>query len=172
MVEKVLEESMMNVRDVMTTDVQTVSPALSLADFERQVIASRVSGFPVVDDGNLVGVVTRSDVVRTLTVERTNDQQLSDFYGVGPADVDADVRDSIREVGARIGARTETMCVKDVMSKYVLNTEPGQSLQEIARLMVDRKIHRLPVVEDGKLVGIVSTLDLVALVAEGQLVET
>jgi CBS domain-containing protein len=162
----------MRVRDVMETKLQTVQPQLPVTEFEQRLIEHRVGGFPVVDDGKLVGVVTRSDVVRTLNVERTYEAQLSDFYNAVSPFSEADIEESVAQVGARIGARIEHMTVKDVMCKTVLTAEPEQTLEEISRVMVDNGIHRLPVTENGMLVGIVTTLDLVRLIADGRLEET
>ncbi len=61
------------------------------------------------------------------------------------------------------------MTIKDVMCTTVLTAEPDQTLEEISRIMVNHGVHRLPVTEDGKLVGIVTTLDLVRLIADGRL---
>jgi CBS domain-containing protein len=55
-------------RDVMATKVQTVASGMSVGELERELIARRVSGFPVVDDEALVGVVSRSDIVRAIVV--------------------------------------------------------------------------------------------------------
>lgn len=159
----------MRVRDAMETKLQTVQPRLPVAEFEQRLLEHRVGGFPVVEDGKLVGVVTRSDVVRTLNVERTYQEQISDFYNSVSPFSEADVAESVAQIGARIGARIEDMTIKDVMCTTVLTAEPDQTLEEISRIMVDHGVHRLPVTEDGKLVGIVTTLDLVRLIADGRL---
>jgi CBS domain-containing protein len=74
-------------------------------------------------------------------------------------------------MGARVGARFEGMTVEDVMSRHVHTADPDQSVDEVARMMVDHGVHRLPVVEEGNLVGIVTTLDLVRMIAEGRFEE-
>ena len=67
-------------RDLMQSPVRTVRPEMSLADLERTFLEAGYSGFPVVDGGKLVGVVTRSDVVRRLSVEQNVGEMISDRH--------------------------------------------------------------------------------------------
>jgi CBS domain-containing protein len=161
----------MRVRDIMQKDLQTIPPETSIREFELRLIERRVGGFPVEEDGKLVGIATRSDIVRTLNVERTYEGQLSDYYNAISPVHEADVAESVAQIGARIGARIEDMTVRDVMCKNVLTANPDQTLDEIARLMVDHGVHRLPVTENARLLGIVTTLDLMRLIADGRLEE-
>jgi predicted transcriptional regulator len=69
-----------NVRDVMQIRIHAVPPEMPLAQLEQEFLDKRVSGFPVVDDGQLIGVVSRSDIVRQLEVERQLAENTSDFY--------------------------------------------------------------------------------------------
>jgi len=155
----------MRVRDLMRTDVDTVRPDTSLVELERKAIELRVSGFPVVEDDVVVGVVSRSDVVRALNVERAYEAQQSDFAGQPNPDPIAD--SSAR--GARIGARIEGKKVADAMTRRVVSTGPDESVASAARTMVDKGIHRLPVIEKKVLVGIITSLDIAHAVAEGKL---
>lgn len=156
------------VRDAMETDLRTVGAGMPLTELERALIEQRVSGFPVVEDEQLVGVVSRSDVVRIIDVERSFDDQISDYYRVLHTP-DADhAQEAEVAAGARVGARTEGLTVADAMVKSVITTDPEADLADVAKLMVDRGIHRLPVTEDGRLVGIVTSLDLVRQIAEGR----
>ena len=159
------------VRDVMRTKLQTVGPKMPLAELEGALIRHRVSGFPVVEDGRLLGVVTRSDIVRTLVVEHTFDEQISDYYDGLSRMSEADVAEGVIEMGARVGARIEGMSVADVMVTNVITVAPEQSLVEVAELMVENGIHRLPVTEAGALVGMVTSLDLAGLIATGRMRE-
>jgi CBS domain-containing protein len=151
----------------MQTDVRTVGPELPLVELEREFLESRMSGFPVVEGGRLVGVVTRSDVVRQLSLEQSVAEVLSDFYRDAGDPGDEPSR-SLEAIGLQIGRRLEELRVKDVMVHALLEVAPGDSLEAVAACMVRRRIHRLPVVADGALVGIVSSLDLVRLFAEGR----
>jgi CBS domain-containing protein len=155
-------------RDVMQQDVHTVSPNMTLADLERQFCDSGQSGFPVVADaGRLVGVVSRSDIVRKLAVEQSYAEYESSWYWdvTGPPDPEQ----SLEDVALRVGRRLESMRVEDVMSHIPITVTGDTALEELARTLVDRRIHRLPVVEDGSLVGILTSTDLVRMIADGRL---
>ena len=76
--------------------------------------------------------------------------------------------ESIQQTADRVGERIEHLCVGDVMSRWILQVAPDDSLQVVARKMLDHDIHRLPVTEEGRLLGIISSLDFVALCAEGR----
>jgi CBS domain-containing protein len=157
------------VQDVMQTEVHTVDPEMSAVDLEQAFLQHRVGGFPVVERGELVGIISRSDIVRRLSVEQAYDDHLSDYYreiSFGSTEESAGAR---AERGARVGARIEGLVVRDLMVQAVITAAADDPVQELARQLVARHIHRVPVTKDGALVGIVTTLDLVRLVAEGRL---
>lgn len=154
-------------RDVMRTDVRTVGPDVGLADLERAFLDARVSGFPVVEDGRLIGMVSRSDVVRQLSVEQSVGEVVSDYYrdfGIGSLEPSQ----PLASVGRHLGRRLEELRVRDVMIPGLIHVAPGASLTDVARTLVSERIHRVPVVEDGRLVGILSSVDFVRLFAEGR----
>jgi len=154
-------------RDVMQREVHSVSPNMSLADLERSFCDSGESGFPVVAEGNrLLGVVSRTDIVRKLAVEQSYAEYESAYYwDFGSPEPPAAGDD----VALQIGQRLESLRVEDVMSHSPITVTGDASLRDLARVLVDRRIHRLPVVEDGALVGILTSTDLVRTIADGQL---
>jgi CBS domain-containing protein len=154
-------------RDVMTSPVRSVSPEMSLPDLERAFIESRLSGFPVVEEGKLVGMVSRSDIVRQLTVEQSVGEMLSDFYReYGGRDTQPG--NSLEAIAQHIGGRLERYRVRDVMVPELLCAAPDEPLVALAQRLLEEGIHRLPVVQDGRLLGIVTSHDFVRLVAEGR----
>ena len=70
----------MVVADVMQFIVKSVPSEMLLPELEQELVSANVSGFPVVDDRKLVGVVSRSDIIRKLCDEREVAQETSDFY--------------------------------------------------------------------------------------------
>jgi CBS domain-containing protein len=153
------------VADIMQRKVLTIAPGKSLPDLERALLRSRVSALPVVErSGKMVGIVSRSDVVRQLCLERSLGEAMADAYR--DQTDEAFVEKSRRDVAQAIGQRMEQLCVRDVMIRDVVTVAPDLPLVKAAQLMIERRIHRLPVVEDGKLVGIVSSLDFTRIVAE------
>lgn len=154
-------------RDLMNPEVRTVGPEMTLVDLDRSFLSHRVSGFPVVQSGRLVGLVSRSDVVRRLSSEQDLGEVITDYYrspdpGVAGPSPDAE------DIGRQVGARMATLKVADVMVTGLLTAEPGDSVAKVAQVMIEKRIHRLPVTDAGQLVGIISSLDFVRLFAEGR----
>jgi len=152
------------VRDWMQREVRTVREDLSLDELDQRLLAERVSGFPVVSkSGELRGVVSRSDVVRQLSVERTWAETLSDYYtdwsGRGESEP------SLAEIGERAGRRLEERTVADAMAREPVTVAPDDDLAKAAGLLAEKRFHRLPVVEAGRVVGILTSLDLARYVA-------
>lgn len=160
---------MLVARDIMHPKPKIVSPKTKLPDLQRALLSERVSGYPVVEEGRLVGVVSRSDVVRHLTVEQSVGEMLSDYQ----RDPGGEVADEafLDRVAQHLGRRMEKLLVSDVMITAVISVAPDAPVEALARTLVEHRIHRLPVVDGGRLVGLVSSTDLVRLVAEGRLVE-
>ncbi|MGD0291586.1 MAG: CBS domain-containing protein [Candidatus Binataceae bacterium] len=133
----------LRVRDIMIQEVTTLkrNDKLTLADDIMQL--GRIRHLPVLADDTeqLVGIVSQRDLFRGA---------LARALGYG--------QHARRKV-------LDTLLVKEVMSTDLLTTTPDTPLVEAARVLMERKIGCLPVVEDGRLVGIVTEADFVALVA-------
>jgi CBS domain-containing membrane protein len=136
----------LKVRDLMTSDPTTLkrNDKLTLADDIMRL--GRVRHLPVVDDDDqaLVGIVTQRDLFR---------DALAQAIGYG--------KHAQRKI-------LDTLSVKDVMATDVVTTGPDTSLVDAARLLTERKIGCLPVVKNGRLVGILTEGDFVALVARNR----
>jgi CBS domain-containing protein len=151
------------VADIMQREVKTIAPDKPLPELERTLLRARVGALPVVEGGRLVGIVSRSDVVRQLCLERSLGESMADAYrdqtdaGFAAA--------SQATIAGEIGQRMERLRVRDVMIRDVVSVPPDLAVAKAASLLLERHLHRLPVVEDGKLVGIVSSLDFARLVA-------
>lgn len=139
----------MKVRDVMTTDVVPVLPSTRLGELARLLAERRISGAPVVDRaGVLVGVVSEADLVaKQVGRPMTRRSALDWIFGDEPRP--GELR--------RQGATT----VGEAMSAPPITVAPDRPLREAAALMVDRGVNRLPVTDDGRLVGIVTRADVV-----------
>lgn len=145
----------MNVADVMTRQVISVMPETTIAAAAELMLKHRISGLPVVNnEGGVVGVVTEGDLLRR--VETGTERRRSPWleFLVAPGRLARDYTSShARKVG-------------EVMSEDVAAVAPGDSLAEIVRLMERRRIKRVPVIEGGQLVGIVSRANLVRALLE------
>jgi CBS domain-containing protein len=135
----------MRVRDVMTEDVATVAPDTDLRDLAALLVERRISGVPVVENGRVVGVVSERDI---LFKERPS-EGLS--RGVLARLMDEG------DLTLKIDART----AREAMTSPPLTIAPSRGVAEAAATMLDENVSRLPVVDHGRLVGIVTQHDLV-----------
>jgi CBS domain-containing protein len=155
------------VADIMQKKVRTIAPERTLPELERELLRSRVGALPVVErDGALAGIVSRSDVVRQLCVERSLGEAMADAYRDQTDERHAEQSRTV--IAGAIGQRMERLRVRDVMTRDVITVGPELPVEKAAQLLCERRIHRLPVVEGGRLVGIVSSLDFTRLVAEAR----
>lgn len=154
--------------DLMTTDVKTVGPEMRLTELETFFGDEGVSGAPVVSGTRLIGLVSRTDIVRLLAKEDKHIRSaISFYYYLSPWDGEASLPDLIsHETSTTIGRRLETLTVKDAMTYGVLAVAPDASIEEVCKEMTAHGVHRLLVVENETLRGLVSTLDIVRAVAE------
>jgi len=156
----------LRVKDLMETEVVSLRPDLSLSELEEVLIRHRVHGAPVLEDGKVVGIISRSDVVRQLKLEEER-IAASAFY-LEPYEAHEDGAGDPDEVMEAAGQRLVNLRVRDMMVRDVVTIAPDASLQELARCMVERRIHRVLVTEGDALLGIVSSHDLVELFASGR----
>jgi CBS domain-containing protein len=153
------------VGDIMQVKVETVDPEVALRDFDAAMMRGRLSGCPVVEAGRLVGVISRSDILRLLSLEHELAETTSDFYFDRDGFHEVPLS-SYRQIAERVGERLEALKVRDAMSPHPVTVAPTDPVEEAAQRMIQLRIHRLPVVEHDRLVGIVTSLDLVQLFAD------
>lgn len=135
----------LQVRDVMSHDVHTVKRNDELAVADALMKQERVRHLPVLDeDGRVCAVVSQRDLFRGALLRALG-------YGGRAEEL------MLRQVA-----------VKDTMSSQIQTTTPDMPVADAARLMIERRIGCLPVIENDRLVGIVTETDFVRLVAEGR----
>ena len=137
----------MNVRSLMSHNALSVLPVTTVADAARIMLANRVTGLPVLDpEGKLVGIITEGDLLRRaeLGTEGKQPGWLKAF--LIPSSAAADY-------------------VSEVMTRNPLWVTPETELAEAANLMLKKHIKRLPVLDAGKLTGVISRTDLLRLLA-------
>ena len=164
---------MPTVASIMRRDPETVSPDLPLSRLEERFLETGFTGFPVVEGGRLVGIVSRSDIVRSLLTERSRvEQAASDFYSPMGQPSEAELARSLESIASQVGVRLAGLHVDDVMIHSVVTIQSDCSLVDLAELMHEGELHRLPVVDDDRLIGLVTSMDVVRAVAEALLVES
>lgn len=136
----------MRIEDVMTRTVRTVSPEASLKEAAETLAELRISGLPVVRDGKVVGVFSEADI---LAKERGGSPFRGGLLGL-----------LFKNGQAR--TKLEALTVGEAMTSPAITISPSRAVAEAAGLMIDKRINRLPVVDEhGALIGIVSRADLV-----------
>lgn len=148
----------MKVSDVMRTKLITVRPQDSVMHLDEVLARHRITGAPVMDGDAIVGVVSRSDVVRQLEVERSRFEGAS--WYLEPFDAEQRQAEDEQRVPQAMAARLSQLRVAEVMTREVLAVEADAELATAARRMAEKRVHRLIVLEAGKLAGLVSSLDL------------
>jgi len=146
----------MKVRDIMKTQVTTAARDTPVSELARLMIAQHVSGIPVVEHDAVVGIVSESDlIVRNTRLEPPAFFQILD--GRFPLETPAHYQKRLQHMlGTHAG---------EVMTEEVVTIGPEADVEELAALMVKRRHSPIPVVEDGRLVGIVSRADIVRMMA-------
>lgn len=136
----------MQVKDIMTTNVRTISSDKKLGEVVSLMCIYRYSGIPVVDDGKLVGTVSESDVLGKMFPKL--EDLMDSMSGV---DYDAQMQ-QYSEVVA--------ITVRDVMTPVVISVKPDMHILQAASMMVGRKFRRIPVAVGDELIGMVSMGDV------------
>lgn len=140
---------MFRVRDIMTSDVLTLSPDVSIREAAEILAVERLGGAPVVRNGEMIGMLTARDLLDFMS-----------SLSVEPAEVRAATEQGI----------LNDHTVEEAMTRAPLHTlAPDTSAELAAGVMKELGVHRLPVLEGGRLIGIVSTVDFVRAVAERRL---
>ncbi|MFB6099065.1 MAG: CBS domain-containing protein [Salinibacter sp.] len=134
----------MTINGIMSRDVVTVSPATALMEIRKRLYEGGFHHLLVVEDGDLLGVISDRDVLRALS-------PFLDTYSEEHRDV-----------------QTLAQPASEVMRTDPVTVRPDTEIEDGARLLLDHNISSLPVVRNGDLVGIVTTKDLLSYYADGK----
>lgn len=129
----------MLVRDVMQSTVTTITTKTTLPEAVRLLRERGIRHLPVVEDGELVGIVSDRDLKRAMASDATT------------------------LAGSALAAVLDALAVRDIMTRAVIVAGPDFPVEEAAGMMVRKKISALPVMEGGRLVGIVTETDILQL---------
>jgi len=146
----------MKASDVMSVDVITVPTAASVQEVAGLLLKHRISALPVVDEeGALVGIISEGDLVRRAEVD--TDQRRSWWLDI--------LANKTNEALATEYVKSHSRRVEDIMTRDVVTATPATPLRDIATVLEKHRIKRVPIVANGKLVGIVSRANLVQALA-------
>jgi CBS domain-containing protein len=143
---------MLKAKDIMTKDIITVKPATTIEDLAHILIKHQISGTPVVDeDGNLIGIVTENDLIsknkklHIPTILRLFDA----FIPLGTSRLEEEIK------------RMAAFTVGEICTRNVVTCDEDMSIEDVATMMTEKKIHLLPVLKERRLVGIIGKKDLI-----------
>jgi CBS-domain-containing membrane protein len=143
---------MQTARDIMSTDVITVTPETEIAQAARLLLDNKINGLPVVDaQGHLVGIVCQSDLI----VQQKRVRVPSLFTFLDGYITLTSTKHFEREV-EKIAASQ----VRQAMTPDPTSVAPDAAIEDVATLMVEKNYHTLPVVADGRLVGVIGKEDM------------
>lgn len=150
---------MMRAMDVMTAEVVTVSPDLAVQDLAKLLSERGISGVPVVENGRLVGLVSEGDLLRRAETgtergpERRTARRRWRWFD---ATTEEEARDYVKSHGRKVA---------DIMTRQVITVDADTELAEVAALLETKRVKRVPVLREGRLVGIISRANLVRALA-------
>ena len=129
--------------DIMTTDLITVTPTTPIREFARICVEDNISGAPVLNvDGSLAGLVSKTDLLERLLEDdprhAQENESLTDMW---------------------LG---ENHPIAEIMVEDMVTAKPDNPISDVAALMAEHRIHRIVVTENGKCVGLITSLDLLS----------
>ena len=143
---------MLKVKDIMTRKIITVTPDTEIAEAAKILLKKRINGLPVVDaSGRLVGILCQSDLVA-----QQKSIPLPSVFTLLESYIPLTSTKRIDKEVEKIAALT----VKQAMTPDPVTVGPETDIEEVAKLMVDKKYHTLPVIKGDKLIGIVGKEDI------------
>ena len=144
---------MLTARDIMNPEVVTVRADQSARELAELFLERNFSGAPVVDAaGKLIGIVTRNDLIFTKKKVRLP-RSIAILDAFFLLDSPEKMKREMRKIaGGRVG---------DICTPNPISVPPDAPLEEVATIMAERRVHTLPVLEDGKLVGVIGKTDII-----------
>ena len=144
---------MMKAKEIMAKEVITVKQDATIEEIAKVLIDNKVSGVPVIDDeGKLVGMVTEGDLLYKETSPR-----IPNFINILGAVIYYNGVETYNEDFKKIMASQ----AKEIMSDKVVVTSEDMEIADVAKLMIQHGIKRIPVVKDAQMIGIISRADII-----------
>lgn len=148
----------MKVQDIMQTNVITVSPNTEIKEIAQLLCEHNISGVPVLDFfGNLIGIVSEGDLLHKETNPRVPD--VVGFLGAliyyrGVKQYESDLKKLV------------ALKASEIMTQDIITINKGATIEDAASLMIKHNVKRLPVMENGKMIGIISRKDVIKVLLE------
>jgi len=145
-------------KDIMTTECITLTPDTDVATAARTLIENKINGAPVIDNGQVVGVLCQADLVA-----QQKKVTLPSFFtlldGVFPLSSHEELEREMKKISA--------LTVGEAMTPAPIFISPETKMEDIATMMANEKLYTLPVLDDDKLVGVVGKEDVLKTLLQG-----
>ncbi|MBI9078389.1 MAG: CBS domain-containing protein [Pseudodesulfovibrio sp.] len=149
---------MLKAKDIMTTDCITMTPETDIATAAKTLIENKINGVPVIDGEKVVGVLCQADLIA-----QQKKITLPSFFtlldGVFPISSHEDLEREMTKISA--------LKVGDAMTAAPTFISPETGIEDIATTMANEKLYTLPVIDNGKLVGVVGKEDVLKTLLKG-----
>lgn len=149
---------MLTAKDIMTTECITLTPETDIATAVKTLIENKINGVPVIEDGQVVGILCQADLVA-----QQKKVTLPSFFtlldGVFPISSHEDLEREMTKISA--------LKVGEAMTPAPIFITPETNIEDIATMMANEKLYTLPVIENGKLVGVVGKEDVLKTLLQG-----
>jgi len=149
----------MNVREIMTSNVTTVRPDMDIRELAALLIEKDISGAPVLDNGKLVGLVLEEGLI--LQDKKVHLPTLvyilNGVFAIGEKKFEDEMK------------RIASLTVSGIMEANMTVLSPDTPVEEVATMIVEKGVHYFPVVENGKLVGVITKKDMVRAIAQNKI---
>lgn len=150
----------MKIREVMNKKVVVCASTDSISTVAKKLKKNNISGIPVVEGGKMVGIITESDVLRLLRTPKYS----RELWLPSPLELIevpirelvgwAETKKALEDIG--------NVPIRNIMTTHVYTISSSDRIEKAAEMMTKHGVNRLPVIEDGKLVGIVTRGDIIA----------
>jgi len=145
-------QNMLTAKDIMTTDIVTVSPESDVSQAARLLLEKHINGIPVVDSSQqVVGILCQSDLIA-----QQKKISLPSLFTLLDGFISFSSTKNLDKEFKKIAA----IKVSEAMTEDPVTVSPDTTIEEIATLMVNRGFHTIPVVQDGRLVGVIGKEDV------------
>lgn len=149
---------MLKAKDIMTTNCITLTPETDITTAAKTLIENKINGAPVVEDGDVVGILCQADLVA-----QQKKVTLPSFFTLLDGVFPLSSHDELEKEMSKISA----LKVSEAMTPAPTFITPDTSIEDIATMMANEKLYTLPVIMGGTLVGVVGKEDVLKTLLEG-----
>lgn len=153
---------MLLAKDIMTYDVLTIDVSASIRDLLKLLADKRITGVPVIDrEEKMVGMVSMRDLIREEVRTLGANLEYQEIYELFSSALNTEEAE---------GVSFKHLWVEEIMSRRLYTATESTPVNEICTIMHTHRVHRVPILRDGKVVGIVTATDVIGAISHGRLV--